>query len=434
MSRPGYAWMVVLAMLFASLGAIAVTHAHVSAVGAPTENYTIPDPMGDDQHQEIRPPVNFILQGASAQRESSTPWLTADLWGTLAAGNRNISGNEQWYIDVDINTPGWLYIYEYYPSSGDSQGRWIAYKWQLEEPGQWRLGPFRPGEDELEGQHIYRFFFYGNGQWSAGGSGAQKSSLIYWNYDKGANTLEILAFEANPRSVVAGQSTELSWDVPGSESIDISGIGMVATPSGTILATPTASTTYILTARGLGDKTQSASVSVTVQPVSTGDQLLKFVTNPITLLVAPSIIVVLVLMGWYARRSLRERRYLQNTQPPPLVELLEQPSAPSQPRVRSTTVAILELPNSLKIRLSGGSEVIGRAQVARLLGLDELATISRHHFRISFEDGKPFVEDMGSANGTSVNGRDIRGEGPVELHDGDVIEMAGKLSLKFRAD
>jgi pSer/pThr/pTyr-binding forkhead associated (FHA) protein len=92
------------------------------------------------------------------------------------------------------------------------------------------------------------------------------------------------------------------------------------------------------------------------------------------------------------------------------------------------------LPDNLKIRLSGESEVIGRSEVARSLGLDELATISKQHFTISFEAGKPFIEDMGSANGTSVNGRDIRGEGPVGLHDGDVIEMAGKLSLKFRAD
>jgi hypothetical protein len=187
--------MVALALILASLGAISISHAYVSAVGAPTENYTIPDPLGDDQHQEIRPPVSPILQSPSAQHQTSTPGLTADVWGTLAAGSRNISGNEQWYIDVDINTPGWLYIYEYYPPSSDSQGRWIAYKWQLEEPGQWRLGPFRPGDNEPEGQHIYRFFFYGNGQWAAAGSGAQKSSLVYWNYAKGAGTLEILALQ-----------------------------------------------------------------------------------------------------------------------------------------------------------------------------------------------------------------------------------------------
>jgi len=222
--------------------------------------------------------------------------------------------------------------------------------------------------------------------------------------------------------------------VPGSESIEISDIGIVARPSGTIVTTPTASTIYTLTARGLADKMQSASIEVTVQPVSTGDRLMKFVTNPLTLLIAPSIIVVMVLLGWFARRSLRERRSLQNSRPQPLVELLEQPSVPSRSRLPGATKAILELPNGLKIKLGGESEVIGRAQVARYLGLDKLGAISRQHFRISFEDGRPFIEDMGSANGTKVNGRDIRGEGLVGLHDGDIIEMAGNASLKLRAD
>jgi hypothetical protein len=369
MSRSLPALIFALALLFASLGAVAVTHVCAYAMGAPTENFTIPDPPGDTQHNEIKPPVTPILQGPSAQPSGSSPGLTADLWGTSAAGIRDISGNEQWYLDFDINTPGWLYIFEYYPPGGEDQGRWIAYKWQLKEPGQWRLGPFRPGESEPEGLHIYRFFFYGDGQWVSGGSGAQKSSLVYWNYDKG----------------------------PGYE-------------------------------------TQPATVPVTVPPLSPGDQLLKFLTNPVTLLVAPSVIVVIVLMGWFARRALRERRYRQSAGRQPLVALLDQPPAPSRSPLRGAAVAVLELSNGQMIRLGGESEIIGRARVARSLGLDELVAISRQHFRISFEDGKPFIEDMGSANGTTVNGRDIRGAGPVELHDGDVIKMAGKASLKLRAD
>jgi len=368
MSRPGLASMVALAVLLASLGAMAVTHAATYAMGAPTENFTIPDPAGDTQHNEIKPPVFFEVRGPSAQPSSAPPSLTADLWRIPATGNSNISGDEQWYLNVDINAPGWLYIYEYYPPANET-GRWIAYKWQLNEPGQWRLGPFRPGEDEPEGQHIYRLRFYSNGQWEAGSDGAQKSSLVYWNYEKGT-----------------------------------------------------------------GDNTQPAPIPVNVQPVSAGDQLLKFLTNPVTLLVAPSIIVIIVLMGWFARRSFRERRYRQNAGRQPLVELFEQPSAPSLSPVRGAAVAILELSNGLRIRLGGESEIFGRAQVARSLGLDKLGAISRQHFKITFEDGKPFIEDMGSANGTTVNGRDIRGAGPVGLQDGDVIEMAGKVSLKLRSN
>ena len=368
MSRPGSILIFSLALLFACLGAVAITHVCAYAMGAPTENSTIPDPTTDTLHQEIKPPVPFILQGETSQPPSTSPGLTADLWGTSATGYRNISGSEQWYLDIDINAPGWLYIYEYYPQGSENQGNWIAYKWQLPEPGQWRLGPFRPGEDEPEGQHIYRLRFYANGEWAPGDSGAQNSSLVYWNYSK-----------------------------------------------------------------GMGDTAQPASVPVTPQPASAGDRLLNFLVNPVTLLVAPSIIVVIVLMGWFARRSMRERRYLQKAERQPLVELLEQPSAPSRPPAHGARAATLELPNGLEIRLGVEGEVIGRAEVARSLGLDELGAVSRQHFRISFEDGKPHIEDMGSANGTTINGRNIRGEGSVELQDGDVIEMAGKVSLKFKA-
>jgi len=368
MSRRGSILIFSLALLFACLGAVAITHVCAYAMGAPTENSTIPDPTTDTLHQEIKPPVPFILQGETSQPPSTSPGLTADLWGTSATGYRNISGSEQWYLDIDINAPGWLYIYEYYPQGSENQGNWIVYKWQLPEPGQWRLGPFRPGEDEPEGQHIYRLRFHANGEWAPGDSGAQNSSLVYWNYDKGT-----------------------------------------------------------------GDTAQPASVPVTPQPASAGDRLLNFLVNPVTLLVAPSIIVVIVLMGWFARRSLRERRYLQKAERQPLVELLEQPSAPSRPPAHGARAATLELPNGLEIRLGVEGEVIGRAEVARSLGLDELGAVSRQHFRISFEDGKPHIEDMGSANGTTINGRNIRGEGSVELQDGDVIEMAGKVSLKFKA-
>ncbi len=367
MSRRIPALVFTLAILLSSLGAAVITHVPAYAMGAPTENYTIPEPEGDTQHSEIKPPVTLVLQGATAQPSDAPPGLIAGLWGKFTAGGHKVSGDEQWYLDVDINTPGWLYIYEYYPSGGESQGKWIAYKWQLLEPGRWRLGPFWPGEDELVGQHIYRFFFYGNGQWATGGT--QKSDLVYWDYEKGT-----------------------------------------------------------------GENTQAVSTPAAVPPVSPGDQFIKFITNPVTLLIAPSIIVLIVLMGWLVRRSLRERRYPQNEVNQPLVELLEKPSAPARTQVRGTALATLELPNGQKIRLGGESEIIGRAHIARSLGLDELGAISKRHFRISFEEGKPFIEDMDSANGTTVNGRDIRGAGLVDLHDGDVIEMAGKASIKLRSD
>ena len=369
MRRPITALIFALAVLFASLSAVALAHVCAYAMGAPTDNFTIPDPMDDAQHSEIQPPVNFILHSATALPSDESPDLVATIHGSSAKGGASFTGDEQWYLDVDINMPGWLYIYEYYPSDTYDQGRWITYKWQLKEQGQWRLGLFRPGEDELEGQHIYRLFFYGNGQWAADSSEAQRSHLVYWNY-----------------------------------------------------------------IRGLQEPAQPATPSTPEQPAPADNNLLKLLTNPLFLLIAPSALVIIVLLALYARRRMRERSNVQHTAQQPLVELLEQPGITPKSPLHGAAMALLELPNGLNIRLGEESEIIGRAQVARSLGLDELGMISKQHFKISFTDGKASIEDMGSANGTVVNSIDISDTGPVELKDGDVIGMAGQTSLKFRSN
>ncbi len=70
--------------------------------------------------------------------------------------------------------------------------------------------------------------------------------------------------------------------------------------------------------------------------------------------------------------------------------------------------------------------VIGRGRNADLV-LSE-ATISRAHAVLGYEAGKLFLEDLGSTNGTLVNG--VR-ERRVLLADGDELQM-GKLQLKIR--
>jgi pSer/pThr/pTyr-binding forkhead associated (FHA) protein len=70
--------------------------------------------------------------------------------------------------------------------------------------------------------------------------------------------------------------------------------------------------------------------------------------------------------------------------------------------------------------------VIGRGRNADL-ALSE-ATISRSHAVLGFEDGHLYVEDLGSTNGTLVNG--VR-ERRARLGDGDELAM-GKLQLRIR--
>ena len=75
---------------------------------------------------------------------------------------------------------------------------------------------------------------------------------------------------------------------------------------------------------------------------------------------------------------------------------------------------------------SRGRSTIGRAEDADLVLED--AGISRHHARIGDEAGIVTIEDLGSSNGTFVNGEPVEGRRP--LRDGDEIQVGGAL-LQF---
>jgi len=55
--------------------------------------------------------------------------------------------------------------------------------------------------------------------------------------------------------------------------------------------------------------------------------------------------------------------------------------------------------------------------------------ISRRHFAVKKVEGSYYVVDLGSTNGTFVNGVDIRGRGLYPLRRGDVINVAGVVEL-----
>lgn len=49
--------------------------------------------------------------------------------------------------------------------------------------------------------------------------------------------------------------------------------------------------------------------------------------------------------------------------------------------------------------------------------------ISKRHFALKYENGKLYIKDLGSKNGTFVNSQDIRGREWVELKPGDVVKV-----------
>jgi sigma-B regulation protein RsbU (phosphoserine phosphatase) len=73
--------------------------------------------------------------------------------------------------------------------------------------------------------------------------------------------------------------------------------------------------------------------------------------------------------------------------------------------------------------LRGDSLVIGRAAGCDLALADPF--LSRQHSRFFRRGERLFVEDLGSRNGTQVNGRPVHG--PTELAPGDAIQISGSI-------
>jgi len=57
------------------------------------------------------------------------------------------------------------------------------------------------------------------------------------------------------------------------------------------------------------------------------------------------------------------------------------------------------------------------------------SNISRHHADIEFKDGKYVVTDLGSSNGTTINGQPISGE--TALNNGDFITLGNSVIVEF---
>ncbi len=58
--------------------------------------------------------------------------------------------------------------------------------------------------------------------------------------------------------------------------------------------------------------------------------------------------------------------------------------------------------------------------------------LSRNHAEIAFREGKFVVADLGSSNGTTINGQNIEGE--TVLNDGDFITLGNSVIVEFVAD
>jgi len=80
-----------------------------------------------------------------------------------------------------------------------------------------------------------------------------------------------------------------------------------------------------------------------------------------------------------------------------------------------------------RVKLRGGGHTIGRSEDADVTIDDPYA--SEFHARVGYQDGTVVVNDLGSTNGTYVNGRRVTA--PVPVGKGDTVQI-GKTILEVR--
>jgi hypothetical protein len=83
---------------------------------------------------------------------------------------------------------------------------------------------------------------------------------------------------------------------------------------------------------------------------------------------------------------------------------------------------------SQTLALEPGSNIIGRSPESHLQLLDQ--GVSRRHVDVHVADGRAVLYDLGSTNGTSVNGHTVQSQ---ELQHGDVIRV-GHSRLIYHQD
>ncbi len=94
------------------------------------------------------------------------------------------------------------------------------------------------------------------------------------------------------------------------------------------------------------------------------------------------------------------------------------------PRARTGPLALLarvrRRSGPVLTRATGGRLVLGRAPGCQLVFADD--TVSRRHAELRMLDGHWILRDLGSSNGTWVNGRRVM---EAEVEPGDDVQLGG---------
>jgi hypothetical protein len=277
-----------------------------------------------------------------------------------------------------------------------------------------------------------------------------------YSYDPVVNS-----FTANPSYIQPGQSATLVWTVTNATNVLISPSAGTVPNTGSFMVQPAYTTTYTLTATG-SNGTVSASTTVTVAPVVTAYNTTTTYAPPVTTSSQNSGLPGVFTGGLSSGGSSSTNQWLMYTL---LIALLgvgaaviiflvtRKPAAAlagtrANYAASSTAVsngagmhttpaaaghgAKLVTPAGEQIDLGGKLGALGRKDFQSLLKPDRAELISRQHILLDYDDGRYYIEDQRSTNGTRLNGSAIKGTGRHMLKEGDTIELGNAVTFTFR--
>ena len=502
---------VTAASVFASLSPV---QAQPSPPVSPDTSWQPPDEGGEalapqvgvDTYRQNWPNLQMLAPSPvpPGMSGSITNAYLVNSYGQLLS---NLYNNESCYLVVSFNSPGYFYLWEYYPSGANTYGHWLIYRWYRPYAGVWKIGPFTASSLDPDGRYIWKMWFVSSGFWS--------TRMLSFDYARGYNPYGIPgpvpqpiyppvinSFSTNLPSVELGQTVTLTWTTSNASSVSISpGIGAVGT-TGSTTVTPTATTSYTLTATGKTGSPVSSSATVTVLPRippgisaaqakiqsgqsatlswnapaatqvsisgvgsfgSSGTTQVKpedttvytltatyidgtaltasatvTVEQPpyllyglIALLAVASAVIVALLVR---RQSVAPKAQAAGTRPAATASAATSAAGESPPNtsVIEAPAAKLAMPDGSEVLLAGNARSLGRKDFEKFMAPDEVSYISRQHINIWVEEGKYYIEDRSSTNGTRLNEVEIKDTGRHVLSEGDAINLAGKLNITFK--
>ena len=242
------------------------------------------------------------------------------------------------------------------------------------------------------------------------------------------------AFSNLQVTVGVGPGASVSYQITDPNGIS-QGTSLASGAPSSISAQNPVSGQWTLTITSSGNIATGESVPVSVTADATVSQVNLNQILEIGAILA--VVIVIIAVALYLRKGRESTRPVMAPTP------MGAPPTPMSARSSETQViqkgtmqyyASLELPDGQTIPMTQLTQDFGRTDFETRVPKEVSNIISRRQFQISFStrDKKFYIEDLGSTNGTMVNGTDIRGKGKVALNSGDVINPADVINLKFK--